>query len=379
MLKKLTLSYKSASDYYNEVYTANTSEVFGQANYFFNNNRRNDETKSVTLLPMPVAVNDCGVIVPAITPAEKVGIRIGLHNGSDTASYSISSTGALYTATTAPLVSHYDSLNDLCFGTADIVFVNEEPPAGNLFNRYYRNTFGTLDSAEIINCWAWVNPENYRYFTLRSKYLLFGKVWVLNKMDYNANGMELAQLELVTFSNAQLPFRAPVKPSPVKPSKRPTYEAINSLHNVDNSGGGAVVTGFGNVAQEGYKGILTGEFVNGVEPEKEVVNKVRSVAYDTSVEDDDYCIIFTANNKTVTVPLASENEGRILVGKNASSGTLTFQRSGSDLIEGATSATLPSNEAGIIVSDGVGWKIISTYSLSSGGSGLSQQQVEGLI
>ncbi len=362
-VKKLTLSYKSSDDYYNEVYTSNTNEIFGQANYFFNNNRRNEEVKSVTLKPLPVAVNDIGVVVPAITPAEKVGARIGIHNGSELVStYSIlSPTVPLYNAGSAPLISHYDELNDLCFGTPDIVFVDQEPPAANLYNRYYRNTFGTLEKSEIINCWAWISPESYRYFNLRAKYLLFGKLWVINKMDYNANGMELAQLELLTIEGIELPFKPPVIVKPVKPSKRPTYNLINLLHNIDNSGGGAVVTGFGNVAQEDYKGLLTGEFINAVEPEKAVVNKVRSVAYDTSVEDDDYCIIFTANNKTVTVPLASENEGRILVGKNASSGTLTFQRSGSDLIEGATSAVLPSGASGTIVSDGVGWYVIGIY------------------
>lgn len=359
-VKKLTLSYKSASDYYNEVYTSNTSEVFGQANYFFNNNRRNEEVKTVTLLPMPVAVNDCGVVVPAITAAENVGARIGLHNGSTTASYTIvSPTTPTYSATTAPLISHYDELNDLCFGTPEIVFISDEPPAGNLFNRYYRNTFSTLENGEILNIWAWISPNNYRYFDLRSKFLLFGKLWVLNKMDYNANGLELAQLELVTISNIELPFKPPRKPTQNKPSKRPTYNLINLLNNVDNSGGGAVVTGLGNVAQEGYEGILSGRNNNSVYPEKSVAQNVRVVSYDTTVEDDDYCIIFTGANKTVTVPLASDNVGRILIGKNNSSGNMTFQRSGSDLIEGGTTAVIPSGGSGTIISDGLNWWVIS--------------------
>jgi hypothetical protein len=68
---------------------------------------------------------------------------------------------------------------------------------------------------------------------------------------------------------------------------------------------------------------------------------------------------------TVTLPLAAENKGKAFWIKNIAVGAVTIARSGADLIDGATSQSLPDQyDVMLVVSDGVSnWWILSFSNL----------------
>ena len=71
----------------------------------------------------------------------------------------------------------------------------------------------------------------------------------------------------------------------------------------------------------------------------------------------------TSNNITLNLPAASSNTGRVYnIKKIAAANTLTIDANASELIDGATTLAMTTNQqARNIVCDGTGWHIISGY------------------
>lgn len=81
-------------------------------------------------------------------------------------------------------------------------------------------------------------------------------------------------------------------------------------------------------------------------------------------EDSGNCVILVNGAVTVTLPLAANNKGTAFFIKNIGVGAVTIARSGSDLIDGGTGASLPDQyDVMLLVSDGTGWWILSSSDL----------------
>jgi len=380
--KKLILSYKPDSDEANKTYRDSTNEVYGQVDFTFDNEYiRGTDTKELIFSPTPMVLNTFGAVVPTWGGgAPKNNIRILLHNGSGTCSpYDIYDYGVSGTLgeTSYPLVSHfndhYNPTFDLNYGVNDFYFYDGITLTNNnLFNIYWRRTISQINKGKMLIAYFHLTELDIQNLRLNDKIYIDNSWWNINRViDYNANESTFTKVELLSVDDEiELPpFR--IKPFiPLDFSKRPIKELVNAFterNNINLSPGDVLISGgIGNVINEGLNGTLSGSFktmsVSGDNTPLNGINtKARLAGGDTTVQDDDYCIIFTTPAKNMTIPLASDNEGRVLVGKNISSGNMTIIASGGDTIEGVTSVVLPSGAAGTIVAVGGSWYVIAAY------------------
>ena len=83
----------------------------------------------------------------------------------------------------------------------------------------------------------------------------------------------------------------------------------------------------------------------------------------TAVTDDAACVILVNTVPvTITLPLAADNKGYAIYVKKiaAAVGAVTVQRSGADLIDGATSVSISTQyDCVLFVSDGTAWWILA--------------------
>lgn len=91
---------------------------------------------------------------------------------------------------------------------------------------------------------------------------------------------------------------------------------------------------------------------------------IQSVSADHTSTDLDSVVLIDATGgaKTVTLPLAAQNQGKQLKYKkvDASANAVTISRAGSDTIDGATSYSLASQYKYVaIVSDGSNWYVVA--------------------
>jgi len=71
------------------------------------------------------------------------------------------------------------------------------------------------------------------------------------------------------------------------------------------------------------------------------------------------CVINVDGDYTITLPLASENEGKIYHIKNISTEQVTVKTSDSELIDGSETALIKTQYESIkLISDGTGWSIL---------------------
>jgi hypothetical protein len=69
-------------------------------------------------------------------------------------------------------------------------------------------------------------------------------------------------------------------------------------------------------------------------------------------------ILFASGTFTITMPTVVGNDGRVMVIKNISTGTVTVDGAGSETIDGSANIDLIQDESIILVSDGISWRIV---------------------
>lgn len=300
--KKLILTYKDDKDEPNTSYTAATSETYGQLEYTMDSEHVKEiDTKEIIFSPTPVTTNDIGAVVPMITgAAPKTNIRL-LYDGGEFAcnSYTIvdyvnsSGTNVGTTATTYPLLSHFDRpFNpsfDMGFGTPIYTYYDYGAKTNNTaFNRNWRRTLSQYNNGDMYVAYFWLNAADAADLRLSDKICVDNAWYCINRVEYDANSTASTKVELLTADEYLdfLPFKSvkPVKPSLgdviLAPIRTVVGNAVNSV-NVVLTKGKVWLSGANNVVGQSVKGA----FISG---NGNVVGTTRAVVIgDNQVADED--------------------------------------------------------------------------------------------
>jgi len=161
--------------------------------------------------PTPIIRTPFGAYVPMIAgQAPKTNLRI-LYDGTTRSCspyhiYDYGTTG-MTGVTSYPYVGHFDDpLNptfDINFSTC--AFYYYQPSSltdNNLYNRYWRRTMGQINNGKMLTAFFNLKESDIQPLELNDKIRIDNSWWNINKViDYNANGNELTQVELISIDN----------------------------------------------------------------------------------------------------------------------------------------------------------------------------------
>jgi hypothetical protein len=175
--------------------------------------------------------------------------------------------------TSYPYVGHFDDpLNptwDLNFATcAYYYYMPSTLTQNNLYNRYWRRTMGQINNGKMLTAYFNLKEYDIQALELNDKIRIDNSWWNINRViDYNANGNQLTQVELISVDNeVQLMPFATGSPTPgvgtgsVGPITQVSNDTIvktkSSNSNVIPSSTSGVVTGRGNIVNPGLKVVV---------------------------------------------------------------------------------------------------------------------------
>lgn len=381
--KKLQLTYKQDKDEPNVVYEDAVREIYGQAEFIYDNEYvKGIDKKELIFSPTPVNVNSFGAYVPMIAfGAPKTNIRILIHNGTATCGaynvYDYGTTGQT-NVTTYPVVGHFDNpLNptfDINFATCDYYYYSGiNLTNNNLYNNYWRRTVGQINTGKMLTAYFDLRENDIRTLKLNDKIRIDNSWWHINKViDYDANSTNLTKVELMSVDQEiDLPtfVRKPFVEEVPTQGRRPIESVINAWYgrnNVNLSYGSVVTKGLGNVVIEGLTGVVEGNYKtmvqNGIISESIVPSSpIRTEAANYNVLDTDSVVILNKIGTKIVLPLASESKGKIVILKNTATGNVRLEAQSPELVEGSSVFNLSAGEAATVISDGVNWWVISNY------------------
>lgn len=217
--KKILLTYKEDRDWANEQYKGKTSEIFGQAEFIFDNEYVDGVNKIETLFsPTPMYNISIGAIVPIILGDNvKNNIRIlydgGKRECSDYEIWNYPSQeffiGNVVNVSFYPYISHWDrpkSPNfDLNFLPPDFYFRTDDfggNTNNNLYNLHWRRTMNQLNKGKLLT--AYFNLTSLDIFKLKlsDKIFIENSWWNINAIkDYDANSIEPTKVELISIDD----------------------------------------------------------------------------------------------------------------------------------------------------------------------------------
>lgn len=223
--KKLVLTYKQDKDWANERYLQATNEVYGQAEYTFDNEYVKDINKIELLFsPTPVSNTEFGAICPIWNgQAPKTNIRILYDGGEYTCGqYTIvnyrdssGATGSFVTASTFPLITHWDKpfnpTFDLNFLPPDYYYRSDNWGSNtnnNLFNSFWRRTLNQMNNGKILTAYFYLNSYDIQKLRLNDKIRIDNSWWTINSIkDYDANSNKPTKVELISIDDSlEIPY-----------------------------------------------------------------------------------------------------------------------------------------------------------------------------
>lgn len=349
--KKMVLSYKDDKDDINEVYKEATNETYGQIEYTFENEYvKGVDRKELIFSPTPILRTNYGAYVPALSYIPETNIRILVDGDVQTGlsfeiyDYYNGSTGVGTTATTAPLITHFDDPEtpsfDLNFATCDYYFYSElsQKTNNNLYNLYWRRTLGQIDKGKMLTAWFDLNEVDIQSLKLNDKIRIDNSWWHINRViDYDANEHKLTKVELISVDEELefTPFATtpsvPVKPNnpirpvrPVRPTRPETNRPVKDIIKKNNESknlvkGDVEVKGLNNVIQSDVqKAIVVGDNLNveedGIHTEKLFINGMETTGNLANID-----LEQTDKVRTYKIP-------------DASGGTINFTNANDDSI-----------------------------------------------
>lgn len=231
--KKLLLTYKEDKDWANVNYKSNTNEIYGQAEFVFDNEYVKDTTKVELLFsPTPTANTSFGAVCPIWNgQAPKTNIRILYDGGPNPCgpyaiwNYSIAPGATGFTGATAssvalvnnistyPFVGHWDKPSnptfDLQFLPSDYYFRSDAwgvNTNNNLFNLHWRRTANQLNTGKLLSAYFDLKSTDIQKMRLNDKIRIDNSWWNINKIqDYDANSEAPTKVELISVDDLLSP------------------------------------------------------------------------------------------------------------------------------------------------------------------------------
>ena len=244
--KKTILTYKQDEDWANKRYKAATNEIYGQAEYIFDNEYVKDVTTIELLFsPTPVANTSFGAICPIWNgQAPQTNIRILYDGGAKTCgqyqiiNYYDPTTGASVSTTTNvyPLITHWDRQTnptfDLNFLPCDFYFRSDNwgsDTNNNLFNLNWRRTMNQINTGKLLTAYFNLNSYDIVKMKLNDKIRIDNSWWFINSIkDYDANSLQPTKVELISVDDeVKIPFI--VKNATVLGRNSPYFSVLNDL------------------------------------------------------------------------------------------------------------------------------------------------------
>jgi hypothetical protein len=290
--KKVILTYKADKDGANTIYTNATNQIYGQAEVVFDNEYVKDvTTKDVLFSPTPIIDTVFGAYVPMLAGAQPdTNIRIlydstaevGLTTCQGFNIFDYGTTG-MTNVTSYPYVGHFDDpLNptwDLNYATcAYYYYMPSTLTQNNLYNRYWRRTMGQINNGKMLTAFFNLKEADIQPLELNDKIRIDNSWWNINKViDYNANGNQLTQVELISIDNEVnlMPFALG------SPSPGVGTGSVGPITQVANDTIIKTKTANSNIIPNSTSGLVTGKG-NNVNPGLKVV----VVADDATIEED---------------------------------------------------------------------------------------------
>jgi hypothetical protein len=283
--KKVILTYKADKDTPNKIYTDATNQIYGQAEVIFDNEYVKDvTTKDILFSPTPIIDTVFGAFVPMLAGAQPdTNIRIlydstaevGLTTCQGFNIFDYGTTGVT-NVTSYPYVGHFDDpLNptfDINFATcAFYYYMPSTLTQNNLYNRYWRRTMGQINNGKMLTAYFNLKEYEIQALELNDKIRIDNSWWNINKViDYNANGNQLTQVELISIDNEVqlMPFATgSTTPGVGTGSVGPITQVSNDTiiktktanNNIIPNSTSGVVTGKGNNVNPGLKVVVVAD------------------------------------------------------------------------------------------------------------------------
>jgi hypothetical protein len=283
--KKVILTYKADKDTPNKIYTDATNQIYGQAEVIFDNEYVKDvTTKDILFSPTPIIDTVFGAFVPMLAGAQPdTNIRIlydstaevGLTTCQGFNIFDYGTTGVT-NVTSYPYVGHFDDpLNptfDINFATcAFYYYMPSTLTQNNLYNRYWRRTMGQINNGKMLTAYFNLKEYEIQALELNDKIRIDNSWWNINRViDYNANGNQLTQVELISIDNEVqlMPFATgSTTPGVGTGSVGPITQVSNDTiiktktanNNIIPNSTSGVVTGKGNNVNPGLKVVVVAD------------------------------------------------------------------------------------------------------------------------
>ena len=265
--KLMIWSYKSDSDEYNKSYTEVTGDVYGQYKYYFDNDFvKGEERIESQFSPTPLVKTPFSAIVPGIDPQKpKVQPRVFYYGGLKDCNGWIwtyidpvtGATGPTDSFTQYPYAGHFDDpINpeiDINFGTNKYYYYNDWAyiTDNNMFNTYWSDYVRQIETGRLITSYFYLDEYDIRYIkdNFYTKIFVLDSYYYVNKIvDYKPlqNGVTKVELIKIVDGVAWEPRKTTSTVS-TKPILANTFDNIVIAGNGNNTGGGGVVIGSGNV------------------------------------------------------------------------------------------------------------------------------------
>lgn len=275
--KRLILTYKQDKDEPNVTYYDTTREVYGQAEYIFDNEYvKGIDTKELLFSPTPIGKTVFNAYVPFIGgSAPKNNIRILLDNGvksCDSYTIEVNSTTSTTGITTYAQLHHFNDAIaptfDLNFALCDFLYYDGYNATNNgLYNLFWRRTINQINTGKMLVAEFNLDEIDIQQMRLNDKIYIDNSWWLINRIiDYNASNRQLTKVELLSTDDeinfAPFKTRTPKKPniSDYGTVASGINQVITNNNNTIASNADAIIKGRNNIISGGTKSIIEGDY-----------------------------------------------------------------------------------------------------------------------
>lgn len=258
-VKRFLYTYKEDKDYYNELYTTNHQEIYGEREITAQNEfNQKDEKNELIFSPTPlVALPYNDRVLPTILQVDdnqlpkntKHNIRIlyygGLKNCSQAWLFQKVIGNTVYTQSYEsqyPYAGHFDDpfnpTLDLNFGLIKEVFYDDVQPItvtnNNLWNAYWSSLIGEITDPDsrIVKCHVNISPKDFKVWSFQDLYWFDNAYHRLNKIEgYNPTDGSLTKCEFLKLKSIPA-FSASTDGLDGSPT---SFPSLPSAPNIDSS------------------------------------------------------------------------------------------------------------------------------------------------